>query len=136
MKILKTIIGFAGWASYIGLLSVMVYLMVYPPQQVKAQPEPKLIRVTAFCPCQKCCGKWADGYTASGHKITAGDKFCASPQNIPFGTMLDIPGYGVVPVLDRSGSIKEGQIDVFFHTHIEALVWGVRYLRVVTPEKQ
>ena len=85
-------------------------------------------RVTAYCPCEKCCGQFADGITASGHRIRPGDKFCASP--LPFLTVLNIPGYGVVPVLDRGGAIKEDCIDVFFPTHETALLWGVQYLTV------
>lgn len=92
--------------------------------------KPILYRITAYCPCERCCGRYADGITASGHKIQQGDKFCAAPPNIPFGTMLDIPDYGVVPVLDRGGVIKGNRLDVFFHTHQQALNWGVKYLQV------
>lgn len=99
------------------------------PQQM-ANTEPKLMRVTAYCPCEKCCGQWADGQTASGHWIKAGDRFVAAPKHIPFGTILDIPGYGVVPVLDRGGAITVDRLDVFFSTHQEALIWGVQYLTV------
>ena len=106
-------------------------------------PQGKLFRVTAYCPCPKCCGVWADGYTASGHKIQPGDKFCAAPKHIPFGTMLDIPGYGVVPVLDRGGAISGQRLDVFFGfdpnstctPHQEALNWGVKHLNVKVKEK-
>ena len=28
------------------------------------------MRVTAYCPCSKCCGSFSDGITASGHKIS------------------------------------------------------------------
>jgi len=85
-------------------------------------------KVTAYCPCEKCCGKFADGITASGYKICPGDKFCASP--LPFLTIFDIPGYGITINLDRGGAIKENCIDVFFPTHKEALEWGVQYLEV------
>ena len=87
-----------------------------------------LMEVTAYCACEKCCGKWSDGYTASGHKIQVGDKFVAAPKHIPFGTMLNIPGYGIVPVLDRGGAIKVGRLDVFFESHQEALNWGIKHL--------
>jgi len=92
--------------------------------------EGHIYRVTAFCSGSCCCGKWADGYTASGHKIEIGDKFCATPPEIPFGTILDIPGYGRVPVLDRGGTIKDRRLDVYFESHQEALNWGVKYLRI------
>jgi 3D (Asp-Asp-Asp) domain-containing protein len=85
-------------------------------------------KVTAYCPCKKCCGPRACGITADGHKAVG--KFCAAPKSIPFKTMLDIPGYGVVPVWDRGGAIKENCIDVFYPTHKEALAWGVQYLKV------
>ena len=59
-----------------------------------------------------------------------GDKFVAAPKHIPFGTMLDVPGYGVVPVLDRGGAITVSRLDVYFDSHEEALEWGVQYLEV------
>ena len=95
------------------------------------------MRVTAYCPCEKCCGKWADGITASGHKIQPGDHFVAAPKAFPFGTTMIIPGYPLagqageeVEVKDRGGAIKGDCLDVFFPTHQEALNWGVQILDV------
>ena len=109
---------------------------------VKNNTDNKLLyKITAYCPCKKCCGKYADGITASGHKIQYNDKLCAA--NFPFHTILDIPGYGIAPVLDRGGLIKERCIDVLFYeksqdpnltdlerSHQTALEWGVQYLEV------
>lgn len=94
-----------------------------------------LVRITAYCPCEKCCGRFADGVTASGHRIQPGDKFVAAPKEIPFGTILDVPGYGRVPVLDRGGAIKVNRLDVFFSSHQAALDWGVKYLKVKICER-
>jgi 3D (Asp-Asp-Asp) domain-containing protein len=91
------------------------------------------MRVTAYCPCEKCCGDWADGVTANGHRINQGDRFVAADRRYSFGTALLIPGYNnsqPVKVLDRGGAIKGNKLDVFFNTHQEALIWGVQYLDV------
>ena len=91
------------------------------------------MRVTAYCPCQKCCGDYADGITACGYKISQGDVFVAADKKYPFGTEMFIPGYGhgeAVKVLDRGGVIRGNRLDVFFNSHEEALEWGVRYLDV------
>lgn len=93
----------------------------------------EMYRVTAYCPCEKCCGRYADGMTASGHRIRKGDRFLAADPNIPFGTEFIVPGYNnskPVPVLDRGGAIKGKRIDVFFDSHSEALEWGVKWLKV------
>ena len=87
-------------------------------------------RVTAYCSGPCCCGEYADGITASGHKIKPGDKFIAAPKSIPFGTWINIEGYGYAEVLDRGGAIKGNRLDVYFDTHQEALNWGVRYLEI------
>ena len=89
--------------------------------------------VTAYCPCERCCGRWADGVTASGHRIRPGDAFVAADPSLPFGTYVRVPGYNggePVKVLDRGGAIRGRRIDVFFHTHAEALRWGRRSLDV------
>lgn len=91
------------------------------------------MRVTAYCPCEKCCGKFSDGITACGHKIVQGDTFVAADKRYGFGTEMIIEGYNngqVVEVKDRGGAIKGNKLDVFFNTHQEALEWGVRYIDV------
>ena len=93
------------------------------------------MEVTAYCPCAKCCGEWADGYTACG-KLAHGC-FVAAPKSYPFGTILIIPGYNdsrPVAVLDRGGAIRGNKLDVFFPTHQDALNWGRRNLMVQVVE--
>lgn len=91
--------------------------------------------VTAYCPCRKCCGQFADGKTASGKRITHNDsRFVAADTSIlPFGTKLSIPGYyngQIVPVEDRGGRIKGRRLDVFFLSHQRAKQWGSRWVDV------
>ena len=91
------------------------------------------MRVTAYCPCEKCCGEYSDGQTASGHNIQPGDAFVAADKQYPFGTKMVIEGYNndqPVKVLDRGGAIKANRLDVFFDMHQEALKWGVKYIDV------
>ena len=111
----------------------LVYLSSPSSESVRVQETTGLsafMKVNAYCPCERCCGRWADGYTASGYKIQPRDKFAAAPKHIPFGTMMDVPGYGIVPVRDRGGAIVTSRLDVFFPTHKEASDWGVKYLEV------
>ena len=84
-------------------------------------------KITAYCPCAKCCGK-TNGRTASGTKATAGRTVAASSK-FAFGTKLNIGGH-VYTVEDRGGAIKGNKIDIFVNSHAEALKWGVRYLNV------
>lgn len=96
------------------------------------------MRVTAYCPCAKCCGEYSDGMTACGHTIQPGDTFVAADGRYSFGTEMLIPGYSdskPVKVLDRGGAIKGNKLDVFFHTHQEALEWGVKFLDVKINHK-
>ena len=94
------------------------------------------MRVTAYCAGPCCCKGSADGITANGYRIRPGEKFCAAPKSIPFGTMIEIPGYGTVPVWDRGSAITEGRLDVFFDDaggktgHQRALKWGTKNLQV------
>lgn len=114
--------------------------------EIKGGPEQSgewrtvLMRVTAYCPCEKCCGEYADGITACGHKIRPGDAFVAADRRYSFGTEMLVPGYNngqMVKVLDRGGAIRGDRLDVFFHSHEQALKWGVKYLDVkVNPGLQ
>ena len=84
-------------------------------------------KITAYCPCSKCCGK-TNGMTASGTKATAGRTVAASSK-FAFGTKLNIGGH-IYTVEDRGGAVNGNKIDIFVNTHAEALAWGVRYLNV------
>ena len=84
-------------------------------------------KITAYCPCAKCCGK-TNGRTASGTTATAGRTVAASSK-FAFGTKLNIGGH-VYTVEDRGGAISGNKIDIFVNSHAEALAWGVRYLNV------
>ncbi len=84
-------------------------------------------KITAYCPCSKCCGK-TSGRTASGTTATAGRTVAASSK-FAFGTKLNIGGH-VYTVEDRGGAINGNKIDIFVNSHAEALAWGVRYLSV------
>lgn len=95
-------------------------------------------RVTAYCSCEKCCGKWAQNrpngivYGASGEELIAGIS-CASP--LPFGTVIEIEGYGEYTVQDRTASWvveKYGNnlVDIYFDNHEAACEFGLQYLNV------
>ena len=87
----------------------------------------KTYKITAYCPCSKCCGK-STGRTASGTKATAG-RTVAAPSNFAFGTKLNIGGH-IYTVEDRGGAINGNKIDIYVSSHQAALQWGVRYLTV------
>lgn len=87
-----------------------------------AQYNKITVTATAYCPCEKCCGK-TDGITATGTKATAGRTIAVDPNVIPYGTELIINGNTYVAE-DCGGAIKGNDIDVFFNTHEEALNFG------------
>lgn len=101
--------------------------------------ETRMMVVTAYCPCIKCCGKNARGVTASGKPVSYnGGKFVAADTRVlAFGTLVKIPGYHddvVVEVIDRGGAIKGDKIDVFFPSHEAARKWGRQMLPVQIVE--
>lgn len=77
----------------------------------------------------------AYGITASGVRVRETDKVIAAPKHIPFGTVIEIPGYGMAKVLDRGAAVKvkkDGTVilDILFPTKEEALQWGRKRLEV------
>lgn len=86
--------------------------------------------ITAYCPCEKCCGKWAlnrpNGvvYTASGEVAQEGVTVAADWGVYPEGTVLYIEGMGEYIVQDVGGAVNGNHIDVYFDTHEEAVNFG------------
>jgi 3D (Asp-Asp-Asp) domain-containing protein len=117
--------------------------------------NPELFKVTGYCNCRKCCSweyKWIwfgesvyssgkmkgkpkkVGITASGKKAKHGT-VATDPKVFPFGTILDIPGYGTATVEDIGGAIKGRHIDIWFPSHKEAKKWGVKKLKIKVLSK-
>lgn len=97
------------------------------PRTTSSNTSGTVYKITAYCPCAKCCGK-TNGRTASGTTATPGRTVAASSQ-FAFGTKLNIGGH-VYTVEDRGGAINGNKIDIFVSSHAQALQWGVRYLPV------
>ena len=122
-----------GFANNSGNQSALNETAITSQSELPDEWETAVMRVTAYCPCRKCCGKYSDGKTASGHKIRRGDVFVAADKKYSFGTEMIIPGYNdgkPVEVLDRGRVIRGNRLDVFFNSHKTALKWGVKYLEV------
>ena len=110
------------------------FVTAYEKLQQSGHWQVVRMRVTGYCPCSQCCGAFSDGITANNHHIQPGDTFAAADKSYRFGTEMVIPGYNgrqSVQVKDRGGAINGNRLDLFFHTHQEALQWGVQYLDVL-----
>lgn len=91
-------------------------------------------KLTAYCSCSKCCGKWADNRPvdengdeivvgSTGERLTANYSIAVDPKVIPYGTVVEINGHDY-KAQDCGGGIKGNRIDVYFNDHQEALKFG------------
>jgi 3D (Asp-Asp-Asp) domain-containing protein len=147
---------------FIGM--VLIFLsgcaFLFPPKRIpRPQSKPKtiLMETTGYCPCKKCCGWrrnlffipvikrgffsffWGRhkkiGYTADGTKGKKG-VVAADIRYYPFGTIMEIPGYGIGEVHDIGKDIQgKSRLDLFFKTHEKAMNWGNRKLPVYVWKK-
>ena len=86
-------------------------------------------RLTAYCNCRKCCGKWAGGATASGVMPTVNHTIAVDTSVIPFGTEVVING-NTYTAEDTGSAIKGNRIDIYMSSHSEAMSFGVQYAEV------
>lgn len=117
----------------------VVPLSIARPHVERIEPVPVTIRmkVTAYCPCSICCGKNACGVAADGSKVKGKRLVAADWGILPKGTMVKVPGYGIVKVRDTGSAIKGNRLDVYFDSHQKAKIWGVQYLDVeIVPDSR
>lgn len=86
--------------------------------------------LTAYCACSKCCGVWANGYTATGTLATEGRTIAVDPDVIPYGSRVlliwpDGTQHSYISE-DCGGGVNGNHIDVFFNDHQAARVFGVQ----------
>lgn len=84
--------------------------------------------ITAYCPCAECCGKYADGLTATG--IPVGPGIVAVDRSvIPLGSTVVIDGQ---KYLAADTGVEGRRVDICMATHEEAEAFGVRTAEVWT----
>lgn len=92
-------------------------------------------KLTAYCSCELCCGKWANNrpngvvYGAIGEELKEGYSIAVDPTVIDYNSRVLINGR-VYEAQDCGGAIKGNRIDVYFEDHNDALEFGVQYAEV------
>jgi len=74
------------------------------------------------------------GETASGEYVKEG-RTLACPRSIPFGTKIEIEGYGVRVCEDRGGHIVNGRLDIYIADLGKAQQFGRQTLQVKIYKK-
>ena len=152
-----TFILILAWLSFMVSLSVLLYTLA-SAKEPEPRPEPRTttaqqvdepaateyavwtepvpeivtlegVTVTHYCGCEKCCGKWADGITATGTKATEGRTIAVDPAVIPYGSEVCLrfeDGTEAVYIAeDCGGAIKGNRVDVYMDSHDAALAAGI-----------
>lgn len=87
-------------------------------------------KLTYYCPCRKCNGKWAGKATASGEPLKPGTTIAVDPRVIPLGTVVRIGDHEFI-AQDTGSGIKGKRIDICLEDHGECLEAGVQYSEVL-----
>lgn len=82
--------------------------------------------ITAYCPCEACCGRWADGITASGLPAEPGI-VAVDPDVIPLGSAVIIDGQRY---LAADTGVRGMHVDVYLESHDATEAFGVRTAEV------
>lgn len=89
-------------------------------------------RLTAYSPYDNVDGQQAEGdpsKTSIGKTVGRGI-VAADPKKLPYGTILDIPGWGEVEVGDTGGALRRDsrniRLDLYHDTYKEAMAFGVQ----------
>ncbi|CDD64934.1 nlpC/P60 family protein [Firmicutes bacterium CAG:882] len=100
------------------------YTSTMPGSTKEISDEWQSFTITAYCGCEKCCGK-NDRITATGAYAIEGVTIAVDPAVIPYGSLVDIEGIGTFIAEDCGGAIKGNKIDIYFERHEDALRFGV-----------
>lgn len=77
--------------------------------------------VTYYCPCEACCGQWADGLTATGLPAAPGI-VAVDPEVIPLGSTVVIDG---LRYLAADTGVTGRHVDICLADHAATVEAGV-----------
>lgn len=98
------------------------------PVQAAGNGEEMYVTATAYNPEEFAY------ITTSGYNIKANPNMkliAVDPNVIPLGKHVWVEGYGVAIAGDTGGAIKGHRIDVLMPTRADALVWGMKAVKIV-----
>lgn len=78
--------------------------------------------ITSYCPCEVCCGSWADGLTATGIPAEPGI-VAVDPAVIPLGSTVILNGQ---EYMAADVGVKGLAVDICAAGHQEAVAYGVQ----------
>ena len=105
------------------------------PLTTEATSYTMTVEATAYCPCSKCCGVYAENrpngivYTASGAVAKANHTIAVDTSVIPFGTQIKY-GDVIYTAEDTGSAIKGNRIDIYFDDHTSALNFGRQTIEI------
>lgn len=99
--------------------------VVQEHQEPEPEPPTETYIATAYT--------WTGCRTASGSWPSRGT-IATDPRVIPTGTKLWVEGYGEAVAADTGGDIQGARIDLYMHSHQEAISWGRRRAEVMVFE--
>lgn len=117
------------------------------PEKIEAISKKSLgeFRLTAYCSCEKCCGKWAlnrpkdeNGndivFGSTGTVLIPGISIAVDPSVIPCGSKVEING-NTYMAHDTGSGIDGNCIDVYHDNHQKAVEFGLQYAKVFLIEQ-
>lgn len=99
------------------------------------QENRAMFKVTHYCGCSICCGKWSNGSEsdtigAYGTKLKAYQSIAVDPKVIPLGTILHDSTGKQYAAEDTGSAINGYRIDIFTGNHQEAKELGVKEIEL------
>lgn len=110
------------------------------PSKIEEEPqieyiasEWKTFKATAYCKESRhhICNDGDASNTSTGTTPTVGRTIAVDPKVIPYGSIVEVKGYGIYVAEDCGGTgVKGKRIDILFETHKEALEFGRKTLKI------
>ena len=101
--------------------------------ETEIEPVVQSFTVTAYCCCEKCCGKNINHpayvLTATGTKATEGRTIAVDPNVIPLGSTVYLNNQPYIAE-DTGSAIKGNKIDIFINDHQRAQNFGVQEMEI------
>lgn len=129
------------------IITVLILIVCICSLSITAQEERIVVvesigeyTVTAYCSCEKCCGKWAakQGETVTGAYGIPLESGVSIASPLPKNTVVYIEGVGRLVVHDKTSKwvaekYHDRIIDIYFDSHEKAVEFAKQHKEVYIP---